>query len=307
MVLSDGTEVNQLAEPITVRIPMPGSMPRIGLAIFAAETALDEAYDIFVPTGVDRFEQAETGLRIENNELVFQTTELTTYVPMYHPGAPSILDVNPEYGDLEGGTTVSILLAGYVDENATVTFGGVPATDVNVIFSEEDLVGMITCATPAGASYDSVDVQVTNPEDGEGYALFATLEDGFSYIPLVEPAEGDGGGSANGSRGGAGGPPCFIATAAYASPAGKELDVLRTFRDRYLLTNSAGTALVKAYYRHSPAVATAIASNVALRTITRAVLTAVVALPNLALVTPLWIKLAGIVAGVALVGRRRTA
>jgi|GEM_PF-2325662 len=306
MVLTDGTEVNELGEPITVRTPMPGSMPRIGLAIFAAQTALDEAYDIFVPTGVDRFEQAEAGFRIENNELVFEVTELTTYVPMYHPGAPSILDVNPEYGDLEGGTIVSMLVAGYVDESAVVTFGGLPATGVNVIFSEEDLVGMITCMTPAGASYDSVDVRVTNPEDAEGYALFAVLEDGFSYVPPVEPAGPDDGGLVDVSRGGTGGP-CFIATAAYASPAGKELDVLRMFRDRYLLTNAAGTALVKAYYRHSPAVATTIASNVALRTFTRAVLTVAAALANLALVTPLWMKLAAIAAGVALVRRNRTA
>ncbi len=309
MVLSDGTEVNEIAEPITVRIPAPRSMPRIGLAIFAAETALDEAFDILVPTGVDRFEQAEAGVRIENNELVFRATELKTYVPMYHPGAPSILDINPAYGDLEGGTIVNMLMAGYVDESAIVTFGGVPATGVNVIFSEEDLVGMITCVTPAGASYDSVDVRVTNPEDAEGYALFAILEDGFTYTSPIEPAEpdfDDGGAEDDRARGGTGGP-CFIATVAYASSAGKELDVLRTFRDRYLLTNSAGTALVKAYYRHSPAVAATIASNVALKATTRTVLTAAVALANLALVTPLWMKLAAIAAGVALIGRKRTA
>jgi hypothetical protein len=67
-----------------------------------------------------------------------------------------------------------------------------------------------------------------------------------------------------------------------------QLGVLRTFRDRYLLTNVAGTALMKAYYRYSPAVANVIANSSVLRAITRAALTPVVAL----LVTPLWMKLA---------------
>ena len=173
-----------------------------------------------------------------------------------------------------------------------------------MIFSEEDLVGMITCVTPAGTSYDSVDVRVTNPEDGEGYSLFAILEDGFSYVPPVEPAGPDDGGFVDGSRGGTGGP-CFIATATYASLAAEELDVLRTFRDRYLLTNSAGTALVKVYYRHSPAVATTIARNVTLRTITRVVLTPVAALARVSLWTPLWMKLATIAAGVGLLFVKR--
>ncbi|MDW8245194.1 MAG: CFI-box-CTERM domain-containing protein [Sandaracinaceae bacterium] len=42
--------------------------------------------------------------------------------------------------------------------------------------------------------------------------------------------------------------PCFIATAAYGTPLAKEIDVLRRFRDRYLITNPLGARFVDWYY-----------------------------------------------------------
>jgi hypothetical protein len=48
---------------------------------------------------------------------------------------------------------------------------------------------------------------------------------------------------------------CFIATAAYGSYSAPEVQALRTFRDRYLLTNSVGSAFVRWYYEHSPVAA----------------------------------------------------
>jgi uncharacterized repeat protein (TIGR01451 family) len=69
---------------------------------------------------------------------------------------------------------------------------------------------------------------------------------------------------------------CFIATAAYGSPLDPHLDSLRGFRDRYLMTNSAGRAFVRFYYRHSPPLADFIAQHDWLRAIVRALLTPVV-------------------------------
>ena len=42
--------------------------------------------------------------------------------------------------------------------------------------------------------------------------------------------------------------PCFIATAAYGSPFHPHLDILRDFRDTYLIPSKFGRLLVKFYY-----------------------------------------------------------
>jgi hypothetical protein len=81
--------------------------------------------------------------------------------------------------------------------------------------------------------------------------------------PGTPAAAGDGGG-------------CFIATAAYGSYLDPHVRVLRDFRDAFLLTNSAGRALVRFYYRVSPPIADFIKGNAALRATTRIALTPVV-------------------------------
>ena len=62
---------------------------------------------------------------------------------------------------------------------------------------------------------------------------------------------------------------CFIATAAYGTPAAEEIDVLRDFRDNVLLRSAAGQDLVGFYYAASPPVAVFIAEHEWLRTAVR--------------------------------------
>lgn len=69
---------------------------------------------------------------------------------------------------------------------------------------------------------------------------------------------------------------CFIATAAYGSYLDPNVQVLREFRDEYLLTNPLGMGFVSFYYKVSPPVADYIKRHEILRTATRLVLTPVI-------------------------------
>jgi hypothetical protein len=65
------------------------------------------------------------------------------------------------------------------------------------------------------------------------------------------------------------GDPCFIATAAYSTPMAEEIQILREFRDEYLLTNPLGRALIDLYYKVSPPIAEFITEHPVLKTIVR--------------------------------------
>ena len=62
---------------------------------------------------------------------------------------------------------------------------------------------------------------------------------------------------------------CFIATAAYGTPAAQEIDILRGFRDEVLLECGPGRAFVDFYYANSPPVADFIAEREWLRAVVR--------------------------------------
>jgi hypothetical protein len=65
---------------------------------------------------------------------------------------------------------------------------------------------------------------------------------------------------------------CFIATAAYGSYLHPHVQVLRTLRDRYLLSSKPGRAFVAAYYRYSPPMADFISRYEILKAAVRVVL-----------------------------------
>ncbi len=70
---------------------------------------------------------------------------------------------------------------------------------------------------------------------------------------------------------------CFIATAAYGSYTAPEVLILRSFRDRYLLTSVPGRLLVAWYYHYGPYAATYLNAHPAFKPAVRALLMPVVA------------------------------
>jgi len=83
---------------------------------------------------------------------------------------PPVIDsLDPGFGAVNQVTSVTITGENFVG-NPVVTFGGVPATFVNVID-----VNTVLAGAPPGASMDPVDVQVTTPFGSD------TAVDGFEY------------------------------------------------------------------------------------------------------------------------------
>jgi hypothetical protein len=127
----------------------------------------------------------------------------------------------------------------------------------------ESDTGVIS-GTPTAAGSYGFTVRVT---DAGGKTASKTLS-----ILVAAPATGETTTTTEGDNNEG----CFIATAAYGSYLDPHVMALRRFRDGILLTNPAGGAFVRFYYRHSPPVADFIRRHEALRTATRIALTPVV-------------------------------
>lgn len=84
---------------------------------------------------------------------------------------------------------------------------------------------------------------------------------------------------------------CFIATAAYGSPMASSVELLRSFRKRFLLPSGWGRGMVRIYERIGPRAAAAIRPHWALRKAARIVLWPVVAFAAVALRLNLWLAI----------------
>ena len=127
---------------------------------------------------------------------------------------------------------------------------------------------------PAGLT----SVSIANAPNFPGEDFFARLaEEGDP----PDPPPGIESSSSVSFSGGSGSGGCFIATAAYRDYDHPNIQLLREFRDRYLLTNSFGRIFVDMYYHYSPTLAKFVAGRNSMKVLVRLTLMPMIGMSGL--------------------------
>lgn len=176
---------------------------------------------------------------------------------------------------------------GISDEDSYIIAGGILDGDLNPKSSYSALKDLIESWTTSGNCVTDKNGECTLRGFAGEYTITATAQDGrrldtqihilegqeveYNLMFVQEDTDNSNGGSGGGSGGG-----CFIATATYDSYLDPHVQVVKTFRDDYLLPNPIGRVFVGLYYRTSPPIANIINEHRALKAATRLILTPVV-------------------------------
>ena len=164
------------------------------------------------------------------------------------------------------------------------------------VFRDDGVTSSVV-GEPAGTSFSDTGLIALTSYT---YIIFAVdaggnISLGSDPIAVITLAVGAGGG------GGGGGGGCFIATAAFGSPLEPQVELLRDFRDGYLLPFELGRKFVELYYRYSPPAAMAIGQNNELRALVQLLLWPLIALAWFLIEATVMVKL-GICVGFAVTG-----
>lgn len=131
--------------------------------------------------GIEYYIEASDGISVTRNGRA-ENPNLVTVIDR-----PVVTIVTPNTGSAAGGTAVTITGSNF-KSSATVTFGGMAASNVVFVSSNQ-----ITCTTPAHIP-ETVDVRVTNPD-----TQFGVLLNGFTFFSTAAQISlpNTGGGTGN--------------------------------------------------------------------------------------------------------------
>ena len=217
------------------------------------------------------------------------------------------------FPDYDAGTVVDLVAtpdSGYrfVDWTGDVaTIGNITAAATNITMNGDYSITAnfvkvydLTTSSTAGGTVTTPGEGTFAYDDGTVVDLVATTDSGYRFVDWTGDVgtianvtvvsttitmNGDYSIAANFEEVPPSPEGCFIATAAYGTPMAEEIQILREFRDEYLLHNTVGRSLVDFYYKVSPPMAEFITEHPSLKQIVRAGLVPAVAMSTMAVNT----------------------
>jgi hypothetical protein len=251
--------------------------------IYLSETyGVDIIKDVWelIGTGLDALSALSVELSLRGTTLAgaFSAFQTANYIRDYNEG-----EFYPLVRHATTVTSYPVDLAGLVNHLSSVFYAFKAAnaeSSLNLTFNDMDsgnlLVKLILNRVSGGIEEKNLSLDngsVSTQVDSLGESSVnskvvvviintSPIQDGevFSATATLTTASTGGGGGGGG---------CFIATAAYGSPSEPHVNLLRRFRDRFLITNPVGRRLVELYYSYSPPLAGYIAGHAGLRAIVR--------------------------------------
>lgn len=254
----NGTQAAEGASPITVSAPTTTATLG-GLSLPPPATPSAPTLTVLIP--IDRglsvmwsSVSGATGYRV-----YYSTTNFTSTLPS-------------TFAMIEDGNITSYTIPGLT--NGTTYFVAVSAVAQNKVYAALTAVVNAAVASAPGGSNESLYSAETSQGVGptvEGPISVTVGESPEAFDAFPDFKIGTG---------------CFIATAAYGSYLAPQVQLLRTFRDSFLMTNAPGRAFVAWYYRYGPHAAGCIDAHPWLKVPVRLALLPLLALAAFLIYTP---------------------